>query len=99
MGKTFMEVQNKSPNQNKVSSNPRRLHFVSDNAAFQMLSLNKFLPQPEDKVLALKKISSLTGYSEKCQLLFNYTLSFAAVQCQYVLYPSHTHTHKKHMSL
>lgn len=35
-----------------------------------MLSLNKFLPHTEDKVLALKKISSLTGYSEKCHLLF-----------------------------
>lgn len=48
-----------------------------------MLSLNKFLSHTEDKVLALKKISSLTGYTEKCQQLFKYTLSFVDAQCQY----------------
>lgn len=47
-----------------------------------MLSLYKFLPHTEDKVLALMKISSLTGYSEMCQLLLKYTLSFVDVQNQ-----------------
>lgn len=57
------------------------LVFVSAKTSFYILTYNKCMPHTEDKVLALKKISSLTGYSEKCQLLFKCTLCLVDVQC------------------
>lgn len=62
-----------------VASNLKTLHFVSDKTAFHTLPFNKYLPHTEDKVLALKEINNLTGYSEKCQLPFKNPQSFQDV--------------------
>lgn len=76
--KNLKKLPNKSSDR-AVASNLKMLHFVSDKTAFHTLPFNKYLPHTEDKVLALKEINNLTGYSEKCQLPFKKSQSFQDV--------------------